>query len=151
VFPASQLGFKHRPLGRMVQSEPETTFPETKTASMAKMNSAIGGNLTVPMTRIRMSTMIALKGPIVLSRKPRELLVGAAFDSRADNRAPMDQRSFRPHYIHRPVACFHEAIFFTRTLQSPVSQRSSTLRFLVFLYLNELVSVYHESCSHISS
>ena len=149
MFPASQLGSKHRPLGRMVQSEPEPTFPETKAASMAETDSVIGGNSTVTMTRTRTSTMIALRGQTVLSRKPRELLVGAAFDSRADNRGrwtndlsdhilsinPMLLRSSLLHMystVARVLMIFH-------------------VTFSSFPYFNESVSVHHESCSHISS
>jgi hypothetical protein len=141
VFPASQLGFNHQPLGRMVQSEPEPTFPETKAASMATMDSAIGGNLTVPMTRTRTSTMIALLGQTVLSREPRELQVSATFDSRADNRAPPDQRSFRPHFIHKPGFFYEATVQYSRSCLKGLP--------LHFLVLCNLISRFLFTMIHI--
>jgi len=71
---------------------------------MAEMNSAIGENSTVEMIRIRTDTVIPPGGQLALNRKPGELQVGAALNSGADEKAPMQQRAFRPHVIKRFVS-----------------------------------------------
>ena len=54
--------------------------------------------------RIRTDTVIAPGGQLALNRKPGELQVGAALNSGADEKAPMQQRAFRPHVIKRFVS-----------------------------------------------